>query len=91
MTQFFSFDVQWNPFAFTTDENCAYHTGTLSGDLSMTGNHIGDPHVHTVNGVAYDFQAVGEFTLLRDGNRWRSRSVRRLYRRRIQSPTPTAA
>jgi hypothetical protein len=37
--------------------------------LSMTGNHIGDPHVHTVDGTAYDFQSVGEFTLLRDGER----------------------
>ena len=69
MTQFFSFNFQWNPFAFNTDENDGYHTGFLSGDLTMTGNHIGDPHVHTVDGTAYDFQAVGEFTLLRDGER----------------------
>jgi hypothetical protein len=69
LTQFFSFDFGWNPFAFTTDENCGYHTGTLSGDLTMTGNHIGDPHVHTVDGTAYDFQSVGEFTLLLDGSR----------------------
>ncbi len=69
LTQFFSFDFGWNPFAFTTDENCGYHIGTLSGDLAMTGNHIGDPHVHTVDGTAYDFQSVGEFTLLRDGNK----------------------
>lgn len=82
LTQFFSFALQWNPFAFTTDENCGYHTGTLSGDLSMTGNHIGDPHVHTVNGVAYDFQSAGEFTLLRDGDRMEIQ-VR-------QTPVPTA-
>lgn len=69
LTQFFSFDFQWKPFAFNTDENDGYHTGFLSGDLTMTGNHIGDPHVHTVDGTAYDFQAVGEFTLLRDGER----------------------
>ena len=69
LTQFFSFDFDWYPFAFFTDENCGYHTGTLSGDLTMTGNHIGDPHVHTVDGTAYDFQSVGEFTLLRDGDR----------------------
>jgi len=37
--------------------------------LARTGNHIGDPHVHTVDGTPYDFQGVGEFTLLRDGNR----------------------
>ena len=69
MTQFFSFAFQWVPFAFHTDENCGYHTGTLSGDLTMTGNHIGDPHVHSVDGTAYDFQSVGEFTLLLDGKR----------------------
>jgi hypothetical protein len=69
LTQFFSFDFEWDPFAFSADELCGYHTGTLSGDLSLTGNHIGDPHVHTVNGIAYDFQSVGEFTLLRDGDR----------------------
>jgi hypothetical protein len=82
LTQFFSFDFGWDPFAFNTDENCGYHTGFLTGDLSMTGNHIGDPHVHTVNGVAYDFQSVGEFTLLRDGNRMEIQ-VR-------QTPVPTA-
>lgn len=69
LTQFFSFALNWSPFAFNTDENCGYHSGTLSGDLTMTGNHIGDPHVHTVDGTAYDFQSVGEFTLLRDGDR----------------------
>jgi hypothetical protein len=82
LTQFSSFDFQWNPFAFNTDENCGYHTGFLTGDLSMTGYHIGDPHVHTVNGVAYDFQSAGEFTLLRDGNRMEIQ-VR-------QTPVPTA-
>jgi hypothetical protein len=82
LTQFFSFDVQWSPFAFTTDENCGYHTGTLQGDLSMTGNHIGDPHVHTVDGTKYDFQSVGEFTLLLDGDRLEIQ-VR-------QTPVPTA-
>jgi hypothetical protein len=30
------------------------------------GADIGDPHIHTVDGKQYDFQAVGEFTLLRD-------------------------
>jgi hypothetical protein len=69
LTQFFSFNFVWDPFAFYTDENCGHHTGSLQGDLSMTGNHIGDPHVHTLDGAAYDFQAVGEFTLLRDGER----------------------
>jgi hypothetical protein len=69
LTQFFSFRFEWDPFAFNTDENCGYHTGTLSGVLNMTGAHIGEPHVHTVDGTAYDFQAVGEFTLLRDGDR----------------------
>ena len=30
------------------------------------GADIGDPHIHTVDGKRYDFQAAGEFTLLRD-------------------------
>lgn len=30
------------------------------------GADIGDPHLHTVDGKNYDFQAVGEFVLLRD-------------------------
>lgn len=28
----------------------------------------GDPHITTVNGVAYDFQSAGEFTVLRDAD-----------------------
>lgn len=28
----------------------------------------GDPHIQTVNGVRYDFQAAGEFTLLKNGD-----------------------
>jgi hypothetical protein len=69
LRQFFAFDFHWHAFAFHSDELCGYHKGSLSGDLNMTGNSIGDTHVHTVNGVSYDFQAVGEFTLLRDGER----------------------
>lgn len=30
------------------------------------GSDNGDPHIHTVDGRRYDFQAVGEFVLLRD-------------------------
>ncbi len=30
------------------------------------GADIGDPHIHTVDGTNYDFQAAGEFILLRD-------------------------
>lgn len=30
------------------------------------GSDNGDPHIHTVDGNRYDFQAVGEFILLRD-------------------------
>jgi FtsP/CotA-like multicopper oxidase with cupredoxin domain len=30
------------------------------------GSDNGDPHIHTVDGKRYDFQAVGEFLLLRD-------------------------
>jgi hypothetical protein len=67
LRQFFSFDVEWHAFGFHTDELCGHHHGWLKGDVTNTGNHIGDVHVHTVDGVAYDFQAVGEFTLLRNG------------------------
>jgi FtsP/CotA-like multicopper oxidase with cupredoxin domain len=30
------------------------------------GSDNGDPHIHTVDGKSYDFQAAGEFILLRD-------------------------
>ena len=30
------------------------------------GSDNGDPHIHTVDGTNYDFQAAGEFVLLRD-------------------------
>lgn len=66
-TEFFGFDLQWNPFGFHSDELCGYHKGTLKANLSMHGGHIGDPHTQTVDGTSYDFQGVGEFTLLRDG------------------------
>ena len=66
-TEFFGFDLQWNPFGFHSDELCGHHKGTLKANLSMHGGHIGDPHTQTVNGTSYDFQGVGEFTLLRDG------------------------
>ena len=33
---------------------------------SDDGSDVGDPHIHTVDGTRYDFQAVGEFILLRD-------------------------
>jgi FtsP/CotA-like multicopper oxidase with cupredoxin domain len=32
-----------------------------------TSSDTGDPHIRTVHGPRYDFQAAGEFTLLRDG------------------------
>src|SRR5262249_37855545 len=67
LRQFYFFDVEWHAFAFHSDELCGHHHGWMQGNTSMTGNQIGDPHVHTVDGVAYDFQAVGEFTLLRNG------------------------
>jgi hypothetical protein len=36
------------------------------GGTATTAWDIGDPHIHTVDGVSYDFQAAGEFVLLRD-------------------------
>ncbi|MEY2564986.1 MAG: hypothetical protein QOH88_3179 [Verrucomicrobiota bacterium] len=67
MAEFQSFNVHWTPFAFHSDELCAYHKGSCAPDLTFHGSYTGDPHTHTVNGIAYDFQSVGEFTLLRDG------------------------
>jgi hypothetical protein len=32
-----------------------------------TSSDLGDPHIRTVHGPRYDFQAAGEFILLRDG------------------------
>jgi hypothetical protein len=37
------------------------------GNYSVTGpNVLGDPHITTLDGVHYDFQGAGEFTLLRN-------------------------
>ena len=69
MSEFQSFNFQWHPFAFHSDELCGHHKGTLTPDLSFHGSYTGDPHTRTVDGTAYDFQSVGEFTLLRDSDR----------------------
>jgi hypothetical protein len=69
MAEFQSFNFQWHPFAFHSDELCAHHKGTLTPDLNFHGSYTGDPHTHTVDGTTYDFQSVGEFTLLRNGER----------------------
>jgi hypothetical protein len=34
--------------------------------VTMAGGGWGDPHINTVDGVSYDFQSAGEFTLLRN-------------------------
>ncbi len=34
----------------------------------FTATNDGDPHITTVGGIRYDFQSVGEFIVLRDGN-----------------------
>lgn len=43
--------------------NVLLHYGSLDD-----GATDGDPHIRTTDGVHYDFQSAGEFTLLRDGN-----------------------
>jgi hypothetical protein len=68
LADFTSFNVEWRPFAFHSDELCGHHKGSLT-HLNFDGSYSGDPHTRTVDGTSYDFQAVGEFTLLRDGNR----------------------
>jgi Bacterial Ig-like domain (group 3) len=68
LSEFGSFNITWTPFSLHSDELCGYHNGSLT-HLNADGSYSGDPHTRTVNGVRYDFQAVGEFTLLRDGER----------------------
>jgi subtilisin family serine protease len=43
--------------------NKLLHYGSLND-----GADDGDPHIHTVNGIYYDFQNPGEFVALRDAN-----------------------
>jgi hypothetical protein len=68
LQEFTSFDVNWVPFAFHSDELCAHHKGSLTADINFHGSYTGDPHTRTVNGISYDMQSVGEFTLLRGGD-----------------------
>ena len=68
LSDFSSFNIQWNPFGFHSDELCAHHKGSFT-HLNFDGSYSGDPHTRTVNGTSYDLQAAGEFTLLRDGDR----------------------
>ncbi|MEO1538357.1 MAG: Calx-beta domain-containing protein [Pseudomonadota bacterium] len=50
----------------------AQATGSIRNDDGVppvipsgaTGSNFGDPHIVTLDGLAYDFQAVGEFTLI---------------------------
>ncbi len=69
LSEFGSFNVEWSPFAFHSDELCGYHKGHLT-HLNADGSYSGDPHTRTVDGTFYDFQSVGEFTLLEDGERF---------------------
>jgi subtilisin family serine protease len=50
-----------NPGAGSPNE--LLHWGSVSD-----GQTDGDPHFVTVEGIPYDFQGAGEFTVLRDGN-----------------------
>jgi subtilisin family serine protease len=50
-----------NPGAGSPNE--LLHYGSLNDGFTD-----GDPHVRTTDGIHYDFQSAGEFTLLRDGN-----------------------
>lgn len=68
MSEFPLFLYESHMFGFHSDELCGHHKGTLKPHRIVNGTYTGDPHVHTVDGTLYDFQAVGEFTLLRDGD-----------------------
>lgn len=69
LSEFGSFNFEWHPFAFHSDELCGHHKGHLT-HLNADGSYSGDPHTRTVDGTFYDFQSVGEFTLLEDGDRF---------------------
>lgn len=61
------FKFESHMFAFHSDELCGHHRGTLQAHVNNGGAYVGDPHTRTVDGTLYDFQGVGEFTLLRGG------------------------
>lgn len=63
ISQFTAFNIVWEPFAFHSDELCGHHKGLLT-HLNADGTYAGDPHTRTLDGTLFDFQAVGEFTLL---------------------------
>jgi hypothetical protein len=50
-----------------SDGRCLPHLPAGS-PRPQAGFSEGDPHLETLNGVAYDFQAAGEFTLVRSDN-----------------------
>jgi hypothetical protein len=65
LSGFTSLNFQWSPFGFHSDELCGHHWGSLAAGVNFHGGYTGDPHTFTVDGTRYDFQGVGEFTLLR--------------------------
>jgi hypothetical protein len=72
ITYFSSFGLfrfESHMFGFHSDELSGHHHGTLQTHVNNGGSYTGDPHTRTVDGTLYDFQGVGEFTLLRDGER----------------------
>lgn len=60
-----SLNFQWNPFGFHSDELIGHHWGSLAAGANLHGAYTGDPHTTSVDGTRFDFQSVGEFTLLR--------------------------
>ena len=58
-----------------------------SGNYSVFGANVwGDPHITTTNGVHYDFQGAGEFTLLKYGDGFEVQS--RMYPIATSGPLP---
>jgi FtsP/CotA-like multicopper oxidase with cupredoxin domain len=47
----------------TRNDQAVFRLHKSASDVS---HDIGDPHIRTVDGTLYDFQAAGEFTLIRD-------------------------
>ncbi len=61
-----------NTFAFTAKAtDAAGCTGSADYNLTVnpSGGSAGDPHLRTLDGLAYDFQACGDFILITSGDR----------------------
>ena len=61
----FSEKIQINPLDSMTGSSLPVETVDVVGTVTATGSGAGDIHLITFDGLHYDFQAVGDFTLAR--------------------------